>query len=144
MPALHIGHVYRHSGFYLDQRTGELKAKFLVALAYTPGGDIVARLLTSRQHGRPENPPCYHGDPYPGYYVGVLIGVLGAKSWVVLNKLDDLDDGDAARLMRVGILTETLTLPKDLIRPLLECVARADDTTHLQERAIRDQLANLP
>ncbi|MEO8225151.1 MAG: hypothetical protein ABI661_10125 [Gammaproteobacteria bacterium] len=37
-----------------------------------------------------------------------------------------------------------MPLPEVVIRPLLECVAGADDTTQLQERAIRDQLAKLP
>ena len=143
MPALRIGHVYRHSAFYLDRNTGELKPKFLVVLAYTPSGDIVARLLTSRPHGRPEQPPCYHGNPYSGYYLGVLGGHLTAKSWVNLSHLPDLDDADATALLRKGILTESIVLPAKVLRNLMECVAGADDTTKLQERAIRDQLARV-
>jgi len=51
----------------LDPQTGELKSKVLLVLTTTGGGDVVWRLLTSRQYGRPEEPHCYHGDPYPGF-----------------------------------------------------------------------------
>ena len=137
------GYVYRHSEFYVDQVTGELKPKFLVFLALTPGGDIVARLLTSRQHGRPEKPPCYQGHPYPGFYLRVLGGRLTTKSWVSLGYLEDLDSTRTSALLRKGVLTEESPVPHDGVRPLLECVAGADDTTQRQERAIRDQLARL-
>lgn len=59
------GEIFRYDDFYLSHETGAFESKYLVFLALTPGGDIVARLLTSRAHGRPENPPCYHGYPYP-------------------------------------------------------------------------------
>jgi hypothetical protein len=65
------GAVYRHDRFYLDRETGELRAKFLLFLAPMRGGDWVARLLTSRENMRPRVPPCFLGDPYPGYYLGV-------------------------------------------------------------------------
>ena len=56
------GCVYYHRRFYVDRETGEFRDKFMLVPAETPGGDWVARLLTSRQYGRPESPPCYHGD----------------------------------------------------------------------------------
>jgi hypothetical protein len=57
------GALYRHEAFYLSTETGEYEAKFLVLLATLPGGDIVARLLTSRAHGRPEHPFVFMGTP---------------------------------------------------------------------------------
>jgi hypothetical protein len=68
------GEIYRHDAFYRDMESGQTQRKYLVILAHTDGGDIVARLLTSRAHGRPENPPCFHGLPYPGFYLGVMAG----------------------------------------------------------------------
>lgn len=141
MASLRVGRIYKHSAFYLDRTTGLLKPKFLAVLAHTPGGDIVARLLTSRPHGRPEKPPCFQGDPYPGYFLGVLGDPLPVKSWLDLRHLDDLDpyaiEGDSKK----GLLIEVTTLPEGVLRPLLECAASANDTTRLQERAIRHTLA---
>jgi hypothetical protein len=60
------------------------------------GSDVfVVRVLTSRPHGRPVEPPCYHGDPYPGFYLGILGGPLQRGSWVDLRALDDVDANDA-------------------------------------------------
>jgi len=55
------GDIYRHEAFYTDLSTGKLEPKYLLILAVPRGDDIVARLLTSRAHGRPETPPCFHG-----------------------------------------------------------------------------------
>lgn len=79
------GRVFRHEQFYLDCETG---------------------LLTSRAYGRREDPPCFHGAPYPGYFLGIPGQGLALRTWV----------------------------------DLLDCAARADDTTRNQERAIRDEL----
>jgi hypothetical protein len=138
---MRVGEIYRHAAFYPDPRTGESLAKYLVMLARLPGGNIVARLLTSKAHGRPESPRCFHGHPYPGYYLGVLGGSLGTKSWVDLRRFKDIDEVDFSRELRAGVVTLTTTLAPAELRPVLECVAAAEDTTQLQERALRDHLA---
>lgn len=143
MPALKVGYIYRHAALYRDPLTGNLMPKYLVALACAPGGDIVARLLTSKATGRSISPTCSHRAPYPGYFLGVLGGPLSANSWVDLRVLDDLDDGDAQSLLRKGIVSETMPLPPEHTRPLLECLVGAPDTRTGQARAIRDQLARL-
>jgi len=126
---MRLGWVYRHDAFYLDREAGELKAKFLVALAHTPAGDVVARLLTSRQHSRPEAPPCFHGDPYPGFFLGVPGGRLAVRTWVDLRALDNLDEDAVALRIRKGVISAELAIPPATMRPLLECVAAANDTT---------------
>lgn len=140
------GTVLHHSRFYLDKATGEYKPKFLVLLAPLRGGDWVVRLLTS-QHAdvRPEQPPCHHGDPYPGFYLGVLdpANGLGRKSWLDLRGLDDADVADIACLLDAGILIVATSLSVELLKPALACAANADDTTRAQEQALRDQLAVL-
>lgn len=140
---LEAGTILRHASFYADPQTGELKSKFLLVLTTTGGGDVVWRLLTSRQYGRPEEPRCYHGDPYPGFYLGVIdtSAGLGKKSWLDLHPLDDGDGIDVAKLLNAGMLTVATTIPEVLLRAALECAAAADDTTLAQERAIRDALA---
>lgn len=140
------GTVLHHSRFYLDTDTGEYRSKFLVLLAPMRGGDWVVRLLTS-QHAdvRPEQPPCHHGDPYPGFYLGVLdpANGLGRKSWLDLRGLEDAETVEISRLLGAGTATEVMALPIELLRPALACAANADDTTRAQEQALRDQLASL-
>jgi hypothetical protein len=144
MPA-RVGHLYRDDAFYADQATGELKAKYFLVLAASARGDIVVRLLTSRYAGlRPEQPPCFHDDPYPGFYLGVLSGPLGAKSWLDLRRTDDLDRWDFAKHEEAGRLHEIMALPTPQLRAAMLCAAGADDTTRAQERSILDALAALP
>lgn len=139
-----VGEIYRHSSFYADSQTGQLKTKFLLILALPNGGDVVARLLTSRYAShRLEQPPCYHGDPYPGFYLGVPGGALSVKTWVDLRKLDDLDIDAVNGFLRKGVMTLVSTLSKEQLRPVMECAASANDTTRQQERSIRDALASL-
>ncbi len=97
---MQVGEIYRHEAFYLNQESGEFEPKYLLLLATLPSGDFVARLLTSRAHGRPEDPPCFHGNPYPSYYLGVLGGPLGAKSWLDLRFLEDFDELEFQRRVK--------------------------------------------
>jgi hypothetical protein len=143
MPA-RVGEIYRDSAFYLDQNSGELKPKFLLVLAVPRNGDLVARLLTSRYAGlRPQNPACFHGDPYPGFFLGILGGQLTRMTWLDLRGLSDLDPWDFAQRQERALLCKIGELPAEQLRPALECAARADDTTRAQERAIRDALADI-
>ncbi len=137
------GEIYRHEAFYRSSETGELEAKYLVLLAALPAGDFVARLLTSRPHGRPESPACSHGHPYSSFYLGVLGGPLGAKSWVDLRYLDDFDELEFQRRLNSRRVVPVAALSKSTLLDLLDCAASAEDTTRLQERAIRDALASL-
>lgn len=139
------GTILRHSRFYADAN-GELQPKFLLVLAPTQGGDVVFRLLTS-QHAeiRPETPPCYHGNPYPGFYLGVIDASAGLvrKSWLDLRPGDDFDGVELAKLLGAGTAVVVGALVVPALRAAMECAAGADDTTQAQERAIRDQLAAL-
>ena len=137
------GAIYRHEAFYRSAETGRLEPKYLVLLATLPSNDLVARLLTSRSHGRPETPNCYQGRPYASFYVGVLGGLLHTKSWVDLRYLDDFDGIEFNRRLGGGRIRPVTSLSQEVLVPLLDCVAGAEDTTRLQERAIRDELARL-
>jgi hypothetical protein len=138
-----IGEIYRHEAFYRNAETGELEAKYLVLLATLPSGDCVARLLTSRQNGRPEEPPCFHGNPYPSYFLGVLGGPLSAKSWLDLRFLDDFDEVEFRRRIKSNRIALVGSVSTEALIDMLACVAGAEDTTRLQENAIRDALATL-
>lgn len=134
------GQIYRHAQFYKN-RDGKWDPKFLLILAWAPGGDIVFRLLTSRAHGRPEHPPCYHGDPYPGFYLGHLGGSLSAKSWLDLRIREDYDVDAFAADMADKHLAYEMTLPTETMCAALDCAANAEDTTTQQASRMRDQRA---
>lgn len=141
---MNVGEIYRHSQFYAAPQTGQLLPKFLIILALPAGGDVVVRLLTSRNAGvRPEQPPCYHGDPYPGFFLGVPGGALPSKTWIDLRPFDDLDIDAFRGKARKGVLALVSSLARSQLGPALECAANADDTTRQQERSIRDGLARL-
>ncbi len=141
-PGVVAGHIYRHDQFYKDE-DGQWQPKFALVLAGTSGNDIIFRLLTSRANGRPQNPACYHGDPYPGHYLGYLGGQLTAQSWVDLRPHDDYDGDKFVEDKTSGALTFAQAIPQHVLCAVLDCAARADDTTAMQEREMRDQRAML-
>lgn len=136
MPA--PGSVYLHNRFYRDS-AGNWRTKYLLILTTTPDGDLIFRLLTSRQYGRPKAPPCYHDDPYPGFYLGRLGGPLTSDSWLDLRAQDDYDRVEFNRSLEAGDLALVMELDADDLCRALECTASADDTTRQQERCMRNQ-----
>lgn len=136
------GAIYRDAEFYVTA-SGELAAKYLLILATPVNDNIVARLLTSRAHGRPEMPPCFHGTPYGGYYLGIPGAPLTQKTWVDLRPQDDLDPDDFRKREAKQILSLVATLPANVLRDVLRCVAADDDTTRRQELHLRDTLASM-
>ncbi len=132
------GQIYRDDHFYRDV-SRQWQTKYLLVLAGTLDGDVVFRLLTSKAHSRPESPPCYHGYPYPSFYLGYLGGELTAKSWLDLRRQADYDGIQFCK----KYLPCVATLSKEILCQALDCAANADDTSKQQERLIRDQRAAL-
>ena len=134
------GEIYRHDRFYQNER-GAWEPKYLVVLAFAPGRDVIYRLLTSEPHGRPVTPPCYHGDPYPGYYLGIPGAPLTLPTWVDLRAAEDYDSDDFDADMANGTLQLIMNLPLLVLCAVLACTANADDTTKQQNQALLDQKA---
>jgi hypothetical protein len=128
--------VWRHNKYYLDDAGWH--RKYLLVLA-TGGGDVVYRLLTSRVNGRPTNPPCFHGDVYPSFYLGIPPAQgLGRPTWLDLRLADDMELLDFERLRANGVLAYTDTIPGSLMCDALLCAAQAPDTTMLQRKRMFD------
>lgn len=86
------GEIWLDREYYPDSETGEFLSKFLLILGVRADGDVVYKLLTSRAHGRPQEPVCYHGDPYPGYFLGILdCPQLPLDTWVDLRESEEYD-----------------------------------------------------
>lgn len=136
------GQIYRHERYYQNEQ-GQWQAKYLLLLAFTPGRDVIYRLLTSAQHERPERPPCYHGDPYPGYFLGVPGAPLTRPTWVDLRAADDYDASEFDADLAGGSLRLIMNVSLPVLCAVLACAANAQDTTHQQNRALLDQKARL-
>lgn len=138
-----VGEILLNPAHYVDRQTGESKPKYFLILALSRSGDLIVRLLTSRVHGRPEQPRCFHGDPYPSFYLGILGGRLSDKSWLDLRGHPDLDCGTVQKKLQAGQMEVVTTLDRELLAAAMDCAAAAPDTALLQERSIRDSLAQL-
>lgn len=136
------GEIYRHDRFYRNDQ-GVWQAKYLLLLAFTPGRDVIYRLLTSAPHGRPQSPPCYHGDPYPGYFLGVPGAPLTRPTWVDLRAADDYDSRDFGADTSNGTPSLIMKLPLTVLCAVLTCAANAEDTTREQHRALLDHKVRL-
>ena len=113
------------------------KQKYLLVLAVSQG-DVTYRCLTSQQHGRPEDPACYHGNPYQGFYLGILGGPLIKKSWLDLSLTEDLDAVAFGRMEKANQLVYIMLLDDALLCPALRCTANAPYTDRVQARRIAD------
>jgi hypothetical protein len=132
-----LGEVWRWADFYNDRQTGEPLTKYVAVLAFTQGGDIVARLLTSQESLR-SRAGCSHDPIRPGYYLGVLDpnGRLHEQSWVDLRELEDVDPRDWDGLVRAGKLAHELNLTPAVLCEVLQCAIGAPDTTRQQQVAM--------
>jgi len=135
------GDILSHNAYYLDGSV--FKKKYLLVLAVQDNGDIIYRLLTSRQAGRPRMPPCYHGFPYPGFYLGVIGGTLDKESWIDLRECEDLDKLEYSKLQREGIISRAGSLPISQLPAIIECCAFAEDTTRRQQSVLLSVKQNL-
>lgn len=136
------GWIYHHSQLYRDQ-SGELKAKFLLVLATSTSDELVARVLTSKATGRRKDHPCFHGAPYPAYYLGNLNDTLPRETWVDLRGLDDFDKQVLDAFLADGIIEPVTELSQNEFLNVLDCVASAEDTTRYQEALMRDLRADI-
>lgn len=142
-PSPAAGEVYLDTQYYQDPPgSPPWLPKFLLVLCRDRAGDHIYRLLTTR-HGSPE-PRCYHGNPYSGFYLGVLAGALREQSWVDLRRQPIvLDDLDFRSNLRQGRLTFITHLDPDTLCAVLDCASRADDVMPRDSAAMRDQMAAL-
>lgn len=136
------GQIYRDSPFYCNP-AGEFKSKYVLILAISPGNDLIFSLLTSRQHGRPIDPRCFHDHPYPGFYLGTLGNPLSRDSWLDLRGLHEAEHDAFLRDIADQIIEPITALDTAALLESLDCAAAADDTTRHQERSILDTRARL-
>lgn len=131
---MRAGEIWRHEAYPTEN--GKDKPKFVLILGFA-SGDLVVRTLTSREHLRSKD-VCSHDPIKPHYALGILdpaVG-LGMFSWLDLLGDDDIEQPTWDRLVRNETLGYVMTLPKDLMCPLLRCAFGARDTTKNQGKAM--------
>ncbi len=134
--AVRHGQIYVHEDYYVDAN-GKFQPKFFLVVAAPANDDIVYRLLTSRQNGRPQEPTCYHGDPCPGFFLGEQLGgPLMKPTWLDLRSADDYEVGEFNKKCADNRIHFKLDLPRKILVEALRCTAQAPDTTRRQERHI--------
>lgn len=135
------GDVYHFPDYVFPD--GSSRDKFIVLLAVTRASDWIVVRTTSRQNGRPTHPPCYHGYPYPGYFVELADGLFRLPTWIALDRFDALDSKAFAARAKSRHVELKGRLGRSLFAGLLRCCVQSDDVTVLQDQAMREVLATL-
>jgi hypothetical protein len=135
------GELYHYPNYVFPD--GGQRDKFVLLMGKTRADDWILARTTTQPHGRSHNPPCYHGDPYPGFYINTAGGLLPKTTWVALDRLDDYDTRDFDTKAAQGKIALVGKLALNTFCQLLDCAIRAQDITAIQERAMRDLRAGL-
>jgi hypothetical protein len=117
-----------------------------LVLAVRADGDIVYRLLTSREYHRVREPACVQSGDRPGYFMGIPqpVGALNRATWLDLREVeDDYDSVEFRKLEKASVLEKVHTVPLDVLCPALSCAAYAQDTTRAQKNCIMQSRASL-
>ena len=141
-PQIEPGQIYRHQRFYLNA-DGKFKAKYFLIFTESPGNDLIFALLTSRDTGRPTEPRCFHGNPYPGFCLGIPGNPLSRETWLDLRSLHELERSSFNKQAENRFIDYVTSLEPGLLIEGLDCAAGADDTTRYQARLILDTRAEL-
>ena len=135
------GTLFRYPNYVFPD--GAQRDKYILLMGQIPGGDWIVARTTSRAHGRPQEPRCHHGNPYPSFFLGKADGILPLDTWLVLDRLDDHDSLEFQVRVINGLVIEVGPIPSALFCDALACAAGADDTSRAQERAMKDLRAKL-
>lgn len=135
------GQIWLDHQYYLDAHD-QYKRKFILILANGPGsGDLIAVALTSKSHGLRENPPCDHGPPRSGFFIGILGGPMQLNTWADFSNFEDVDDQLVDRRLASGRYASTPTvLPKANFVALLRCAMQCDDLTKRQRQWLQNSV----
>jgi hypothetical protein len=122
---------------------GSQRDKYVLLMGQTRGSDWILARTTSRAYGRPQEPRCHHGNPYPSFYLDTASGALPLASWLALDRLDDHDADEFRARVKAGQIQPVGAIPRALLCEALSCAASADDTRSAQKRAMKDLRADL-
>ncbi len=131
------GEIWTHLQYELSD--GSYKPKHLIILGERNHRfEVLYARLTSRPNGLPDNPPCYHGNPRSGYYLGVPGGILNKETWVVFDDIAYLDSRDMRYLTNSNLMA-----PTAIFCSLLRCIQQSEDILGIQYDQIMDTIQSV-
>lgn len=137
--------LWRDGQYYLDAASGEYMPKYVLILATSLNGDdALSAVLTSKSNGLRRDPPCDHGPPRAGYFIGVPGGGLTLPTWVDFSSVDDQDSFAFERRVVAGRVSKAaLTLPPPLFCQVLRCLTQSDDLVKRQHAWLAQTIQSL-
>lgn len=132
-----IGEIWTHQKYQLSD--GSYKPKHLVILGEcNQKYDLLYARLTSRSNGLPSDPPCYHGNPRSGFYLGIPGNRLAQHTWVVFDDISYLDSREVQYLQYTGLI-----VPNPIFCNLLRCIQQSEDILGIQYSQIMDTIQEI-
>lgn len=123
---------------------GEVGNKLIIVLGRCCKADnyIVVR-TTSKPDRKSWEYGCHNNEPDPNFFIPVTLGLFPLDTWVCLDYLTDLDVVEFNKGLTNKDRFEKGQLSINVLKNLLDCASRADDTTQYQSQILRDVLATL-
>lgn len=123
---------------------GATKGKLFIILGLAPSDDYIVARTTSKGQRKSWQYGCHNDEPDPNFFIPVGAGLFHLDTWVCLDYLVELDVSDFKAKVKAGAIEQKGKLPPGILKDLLNCAAAAEDTTHRQERVIRNVMDVLP
>lgn len=140
MPAVQIGEVFHDPNFRFPD--GESGNKLLIVLAVSRCGDFIVARTTSKPRAHSWTYGCHNDSVEPNFFIPKTLNIFHEDTWVCLDYLVELDSAEFSAKVS-GAINKIAEIPVELLKLIIDCASRADDTTQRQEQDLRNTLVNL-
>jgi hypothetical protein len=142
--AIQIGEFFFDPAFmFADGVVGE---KLFIVLARSKADNFIVARTTSNPQRKSFHYGCHNDEPDPNFCVPKTAGSpFNEHTWVNLDYLSEFDSYELTnRVEKLHNIQRLGSIPTDILKAIMDCAARADDTLRYQSDAIRNTLAALP
>lgn len=142
--SIQIGEFFFDPAFvFADGVVGE---KLFVVLARSKADNFIVARTTSNPQRKSFIYGCHNDEPDPNFFIPkTTSSPFHEHTWVNLDYLSEFDSTELVnRVETLRNIQRIGTIPLDILKALMDCASRADDTLRYQADAIRDTLAALP
>jgi hypothetical protein len=141
--AIQIGEFFFDPAFvFADKALGE---KLFIVLARSKADNFIVARTTSNPQRKSFNYGCHNDEPDPNFFVPkTATSPFNEHTWVNLDYLSEFDSNELTnRVEKLHNIQRIGNIPIDILKAIMDCASRADDTLCYQSDAIRDTLAAL-
>lgn len=142
MPVADLGDVFHDPNFRFPD--GEVGNKLLVILAISKSNDYIIARTTSKPRAHSWTYGCHNDSVEPNFFIPKTLNLFHVDTWVCLDYLVDMDSFEFDEKVGNGSIHKLIKLPTNIFKAVIDCASRADDTSLMQEKVLRDVLARLP